>query len=152
MSDEPPFHLFSAFSHLVHKANLTEKDFDNDYLFIQIRCTACRCLHHSCIAQQIGNNQCSRMTWSADWGSKRMLSWNASSAWRCPTVLTISSFKRFVAQNPHKKRPQKQDNPDLYPIRNPCAQCSFIHTNLKSRRLHHLSQGGSVKKRSVRNI
>ena len=49
-----------------------------------------------------------------------------------------------------KKRPQKQDNPDLYPIRNPCAQCSFIHTNLKIRRLHHLSQGGSVKKRYIK--
>ena len=49
-----------------------------------------------------------------------------------------------------QKRPQKQDNPDLYPIRNPCAQCSFIHTNLKIRRLHHLSQGGSVKKRYIK--
>ena len=42
------------------------------------------------------------MTFRADWGSKRMLSWKANSAWRCPTVLTIRSFRTILTKNPQK--------------------------------------------------
>ena len=100
-----------------------------------------RYVHTKCL--KISNNQYLKMTFRADWGSKRMLSWKASSAWRCPTVLTIRSFQTILTKIPQKLL-FKQSNVDLYPVRNPCSECRFVHTNLETGRLHHLPQGGTL--------
>ena len=90
------------------------------------------------------NQSTFKMTFRADWGSKRMLSWKASSAWRCPTVLTIRSFQTILTKNSSKMTRFKLSNVDLYPVRNPCSECCFVHSNFETGRLHHLSQGGTV--------
>ena len=72
------WNLFSALCHLIHKANLQKIPSSSLSLTIGPQ-----------VPQSLS---ITKKTLRADCGSKRMLSWKASSAWRWPTVLTIRSW------------------------------------------------------------
>ena len=72
------WNLFSALCHLIYKTNLQKIALSSLSLTIGPQ-----------VPQSLS---ITKKTLRADCGSKRMLSWKASSAWRWPTVLTIRSW------------------------------------------------------------